>query len=117
MCDEVCDEVCVSACECVSLCAGVYVCERERDKERERVSECVCERERQRVSSGKSASDAHDSERLVSHCRTTNASTAPCTPRKTCFPYAYVLNTVLRVSRFCELFTDGFDLQLSPTGS
>ena len=38
-------------------------------------------------------------ERLVFYGRTTSASTAPCTPRRTCCPYAYVLITVLRVSR------------------
>ena len=36
-------------------------------------------------------------ERLIFYCRTTNASTAPRTPRKTCCPHAYVLVTVLRV--------------------
>jgi len=35
---------------------------------------------------------------------------APRTPRRTCCPYAYVLITVLNVSRSCELFPDGFDL-------
>ena len=40
----------------------------------------------------------HPRERLVSYCRTTSASTAPRTPRRTCCPYAYVLITVLRVS-------------------
>ena len=49
---------------------------------------------------------------LVCYCRTTSASTAPCTPRRTCCPYAYVLVTVLRVSRSCELFQEGFDLHL-----
>ena len=43
-------------------------------------------------------------ERLVFYCRTTSASTAPCTPRRPCCTYAYVLITVLRVSRSCELF-------------
>ena len=52
------------------------------------------------------------SERLVFYCRTTSASTAPRTPRRTCCPYAYVLITVLRVSRSCELFPDGSDLHL-----
>ena len=51
-------------------------------------------------------------ERLVFYCRTTSASTAPRTPRRTCCPYAYVLITVLRVSRSCGLFPDGFDLLL-----
>ena len=51
-------------------------------------------------------------ERLAFHCRTTSASTAPRTPRRTCCPYAYVLITVLCVSRSCELFPDGFDLHL-----
>jgi len=46
-------------------------------------------------------------ERLVFYCRTTSASTAPGTPRRTCCPYAYVLITVLRVSHSCELFPDG----------
>ena len=45
-------------------------------------------------------------ERLVFYCRTTSASTAPRTPRRTCCPYAYVLITVLRVSRSCELFQE-----------
>ena len=53
-------------------------------------------------------------ERLVFYCRTTSASTAPRTPRRTCCPYAYALITVLRVSRSCELFPDGFDLHLLP---
>ena len=48
-------------------------------------------------------------ERLVLHCRTT---TAPRTPRRTCCPYACVLITVLRVSRSCEIFPNGFDLHL-----
>ena len=30
------------------------------------------------------------SKRLVFHCRTTSASTAPCTPRRTCCPHAHV---------------------------
>ena len=51
-------------------------------------------------------------ERLVFYCQTTSASTAPRTPRRTCCPYAYVLITVLRVSRSCEHFPDGFDLHL-----
>ena len=38
-------------------------------------------------------------------CQTTSASTAPRTPRRTCCPYAYVLITVLLVSRSCELFS------------
>ena len=46
----------------------------------------------------------HPRERLVSYCRTTSASTAPRTPRRTCCPYAYVLTTVPRVSRSCEFF-------------
>ena len=50
--------------------------------------------------------------RLVFYCRTTSASTAPRTPRRTCCPSAYVLITVLRVSRSCELFPDGFDIHL-----
>ena len=37
-------------------------------------------------------------ERLVVYCRTTSASTAPRTPRRTCCPYACVLITVLLVS-------------------
>ena len=49
-------------------------------------------------------------ERLVIDCRTTSTSTAPGTPRRTCCFHAYVLITVLRVSRSCELFSDGFDL-------
>ena len=36
-------------------------------------------------------------QRLVFYCRTTSASTAPCTSRRTCCPYAYVLITVLDV--------------------
>ena len=36
---------------------------------------------------------------LVFYCQTTIASTAPRRPRRTCCPYAYVLITVLRVSR------------------
>jgi len=51
-------------------------------------------------------------ERLVLYCRTTSASTAPRTPRRTCCPCAYVLITVLRVNRSCELFPDGFDIHL-----
>jgi len=51
-------------------------------------------------------------ERLVFYCRTTSASTAPRTPRRTCCPYVHVLITVLRASRPCELFPDGFDLHL-----
>ena len=54
-------------------------------------------------------------EKLVFRCRTTSASTAPRTPRRTCCPYAYVLLTVTRVSRSCDLFLDGFDLHLRPT--
>jgi len=49
---------------------------------------------------------------LVFYCRTTSASTAPRTPRRTCCPYAYVLATVPRVSSSCENFPDGFDLHL-----
>jgi len=49
---------------------------------------------------------------LVLYCRTTNASTAPRTPRRTCCPYAHVLIAVLRVTRSCELFPDEFDLHL-----
>jgi len=44
---------------------------------------------------------SRDAERLVFYCRTTSASTAPCTPRR----YAalrIVLVTVPRVSRSCE---------------
>jgi len=33
-------------------------------------------------------------ERLEIYCRTTSASTAPRTPRRTCCPYAYVLITL-----------------------
>ena len=51
-------------------------------------------------------------QRLVSYCRTTSASTAPCTSRRTCCPCAYVLVAVPRVSRSCELVVDGFDLHL-----
>ena len=51
-------------------------------------------------------------ERLVLHCRTTSASTALRTPRRTCCPCAYVLITMLRVSCSCEIFPDGFDLHL-----
>ena len=51
-------------------------------------------------------------ERLVFYCRPTSASTAPRTLRRTCCPDAYVLITVLRVSRFCKLFPDGLDLDL-----
>ena len=51
-------------------------------------------------------------ERMVSYCRTTSASTAPRTPRITCCPDAYVLISVLRVSRSCELFPNGFDIYL-----
>jgi len=51
-------------------------------------------------------------ERLEFYCRRTSASTAPRTPRRACCPYAYVLITVLRVSRSCEHFPDGFDLHL-----
>jgi len=51
-------------------------------------------------------------QRLVFHCLATSASTAPRKPRRMCLPYAYVLITVLRVSRSCELFPDGFDLYL-----
>ena len=40
---------------------------------------------------------------LVFHFRTTSASTAPRTPRRTCCPFAYLLNTVLRVSRSRKL--------------
>ena len=55
-------------------------------------------------------------EGLVFYCRTTSASTAPCTSRKMCcHPERYaalriVLVTVPRVSRSCEHFPDGFDL-------
>jgi len=45
-------------------------------------------------------------------CQTISASTAPRTSRRTCCPYAYVLVTVLRVSRSCEHFPDGFDFHL-----
>ena len=68
----------------------------------------------------KARAPAHHSrqrERPIFYCRATSASTAPRTPRRTCCPYASVLITVLRVSRSCELFPDGFDLhlrQLSP---
>ena len=55
-------------------------------------------------------------ERLVLYCRTTSASTAPRTPRRTCCPYAYVLITVLRVSHSCEHFPDGLDLHLLTSG-
>ena len=51
-------------------------------------------------------------ERLVFSCRTTSASTAPRTPRRTCCPYAYVLISVLCVSRSCELFSGGFNVHL-----
>jgi len=51
-------------------------------------------------------------ERLAFHCRTTSTSNALCTPRRTCCPFADVLITVPRVSRSCELFSDGFDLHL-----
>ena len=51
-------------------------------------------------------------ERLIFYCRTTNASTALRTPRRTCCPHAHELITVLRVSRSCELLPDGFDLHL-----
>ena len=50
-------------------------------------------------------------ERLVFYRRTTRASTAPRTPRRTCCPYAYVLMTVPRVSRSCVLCTQ----VMSPT--
>jgi len=53
-----------------------------------------------------------DKDILVFYCRTTSASTAHRTPRRTCCPCAYVLITVLRVSRSCEPFPDGFDLHL-----
>ena len=46
------------------------------------------------------------------YCRTTSASTVPLTPRRTCCPCAYMLATVLRVSRSCELFPDALDLHL-----
>ena len=51
-------------------------------------------------------------ERFVIHRRTTSASTAPRTPRRTCCSDAYVLNTVPRFSRSCEHFPEGFELHL-----
>jgi hypothetical protein len=50
--------------------------------------------------------------RLVFCCRTTGSSTAARTPHRTCCPHAFVSITVLRVSRSCELFPDGFYFQL-----
>ena len=52
----------------------------------ERARERECERE--------SRNEAL--QRLVVYCRTTSASSAPRTARRTCCPYAYVLITVLR---------------------
>ena len=49
-------------------------------------------------------------ERLVFYCRTTSASTTPCTSRRMCCPTHCA--TVPRVSRSCEHFPDGFDLHL-----
>ena len=62
------------------------------------------------------ARDGRRAARLAFCCRTTSASTAPRTPRRTCCPYAYVLITVPRVSRSCEHFPDGFDLHLLREG-
>ena len=50
-------------------------------------------------------------ERLVFYCRTTSASTAPCTSRRMCCP-TYCASCCARVSRSCEHFPDGFDLHL-----
>ena len=55
-------------------------------------------------------------ERLVFYCKTNSAITALHMPLRTRCPYAYVLITVLRVSRSCEFFfPDGFDLHLLPS--
>ena len=53
-----------------------------------------------------------DTERLVLYCRTSSASTAPRTLRRTGYPFAYVLINVLRVSHSCQFFADGSDLHL-----
>ena len=61
-----------------------------------------------------------DSKSLVFNCRTTSASTAPCTSRGLCClthcaALRIVIITVPHVSRSCEHFPDGFDLHhLSP---
>ena len=53
-------------------------------------------------------------QRLVFYCRTTSASTAPCTSRRMCCP-THCASYSARVSRSCEHFPDGFDRHLLPS--
>ena len=55
---------------------------------------------------------ATSAQKLVFYCRTTSASAAPCTNKRTTL--RVVLATVTRASRCCEHFPDRLDLLLLP---
>ena len=58
----------------------------------------------------------HRQEGLAFHCRTISASTAPCTSGRTCYPYAHVLVTVLRLHGKSRLAHEGLHFCERPPG-